>query len=183
MHGLHVTFMHFDIHRLRYCDTQFLANGTLGIRQKLLSEFRVQRRFLNNLLQHVIAAAHDALLPSNVPIHVRQGTADSIHKDAEKCNLFWADELRCKRRWHGGFASRFAFLPAFASAKLRRVSRNGGAVSIACQEVDVLERSPLGRFIPQRGRLSLFQSPTPAEAPEIDSRYNASCPSRDLSGC
>ena len=58
MHRLHVALVNLDVHRLGNCDAQFLADGRLRIRQKLLPEIRVEGGFLDNLLQHVVATSH-----------------------------------------------------------------------------------------------------------------------------
>ncbi len=58
MDRLHIAFVNLDRHCLRNRNTQFLADGRFRIRQKSLPESVVQRRLLNDLLQHLLATLH-----------------------------------------------------------------------------------------------------------------------------
>lgn len=58
MDSLHVAFVNFNRHRLRNRNSQFLADGRFRIGQKSLPESVVQRRLLNDLLQHMLATSH-----------------------------------------------------------------------------------------------------------------------------
>jgi len=76
MHRLHVALVDLDVHRIGNRDAQFLADGRLGVSEKLLPEIRIQGGLLNNLLQHLIAASHgnspsvvcDELVTDNVKV-------------------------------------------------------------------------------------------------------------------